>query len=96
MGISTLVLHKDTKDDLVKNATRVAPMHRVKGLDFDHVVIASVNDGIVPLGVQYQSSEELIKEEGLLRERSLLFVSATRAKKTLLITSYGERSSFIV
>jgi superfamily I DNA/RNA helicase len=40
-------------------------------------------------------SAQLIKEEILLRERSLLFVSATRAKKTLLITSYGERSSFI-
>ena len=96
MGISTLLLHKDTRDDLVKNATRVATMHRVKGLDFDHVIIASVNDGVVPLGVQYQSLEELIKEEGELRERSLLFVSATRAKKTLLITSYGKKSSLIV
>ncbi len=95
MGISTLVLHKDTRDDLIKNSVRVATMHRVKGLDFDHVIIASVNDGIVPLGVQYQSSEELIKEEGVLRERSLLFVSATRAKKTLLITSYGKQSALI-
>jgi len=96
LGISTLLLHKDTRDDLVKNAARITTMHRVKGLDFDHVIIASVNDGIVPLGIQYQSSEELIKEERLLRERSLLFVSATRAKKTLLITSYGKRSNLIV
>ncbi len=96
LGISTLLLQKDTNDDLLDNATRVATMHRVKGLDFDHIIIASVNDGIVPLVVQYQSSEELIKGEGVLRERSLLFVAATRAKKTLLITSYGKQSAWII
>jgi len=46
-------------------------------------------------GSKFSQKQQLIKEEILLRERSLSFVSATRAKKTLLITSYGERSSFI-
>lgn len=94
-GFETLVLTKETRDDLSDNSIRVATMHRVKGLDFDHVVIASVNDGIIPLDIAMHASEELIQEENLLREKSLLFVSATRAKKTLLITSYGNASQLL-
>ena len=43
----------------------------------------------------FQSLEDLIKEEALLREKSLLSVSATRAKKRLLITSCGKPSKLL-
>ena len=70
-------------------------MHRVKGLDFDHVIIASMNKGIVPIDRIELSDEDLINKENLLKEKSLIFVSATRAKKSLLVTSYGIKSVFI-
>jgi superfamily I DNA/RNA helicase len=71
-------------------------MHRVKGLEFDDVIIASVNDGIVPLPLSsiVDSSSELAEESENL-ERALLYVSATRAKKKVLMTSYGKKSGFL-
>ena len=70
-------------------------MHRVKGLDFDHVIVASMNNGIVPLEMSDKSDEQQIEDEKLLKEKSLVFVAATRAKKSLLVTSYGKGSSFL-
>jgi len=91
-GIDTLKISRNSKDNLSNDAIRLATMHRVKGLDFDHVIIASMNDGIVPLEIAEKSEETQIENERLLKEKSLVFVAATRAKKSLLITSYGERS----
>jgi len=70
-------------------------MHRVKGLDFDHVIIASMNSGIVPLELGEKSEEAQIEVEKLTKEKSLVFVAATRAKKSLLVSCYGERSIFL-
>jgi superfamily I DNA/RNA helicase/mRNA-degrading endonuclease RelE of RelBE toxin-antitoxin system len=95
MGIPIFVLDKESRDDLTQKALRVATMHRVKGLDFDHIIISCVNDGVVPYNFHIKSYEEKIQQENLLKERALLYVSATRAKKTLLITGYGSLSEFI-
>ena len=70
-------------------------MHRVKGLDFDHVIIASMNSGIVPLELGEKSEEAQIEVEKLTKEKSLVFVAATRAKKSLLVSCCGERSIFL-
>ena len=71
-------------------------MHRVKGLEFDHVVTASVNDRLVPHRRAYAGAgdaAELDKAE--TKERALLYVAATRAKKELLVLSYGRPSPFL-
>lgn len=91
-NISTIKISRNTKDNISNNGIRLATMHRVKGLDFDHVIIASMNDGIVPLEISEKSYEQQIEEEKLLKEKSIVFVAATRAKKSLLITSYGQKS----
>ena len=93
--IGALKISRDSKDNLAHTGVRVATMHRVKGLDFDHVIIASLNKDISPLKVAIYSNERQIEEELIRKEKALVFVSATRAKKTLLITSYGERSEFL-
>lgn len=75
---------------------RLATMHRVKGLEFSRVVIASVNKGIAPpRHLLAKAHDEVAKEDVLMREKSLLYVAATRARDYLLITSYGERSSIL-
>ena len=91
-NISTIKISRNTKDNISNNDIRLATMHRVKGLDFDHVIIASMNDGIVPLTVSEKSDEQQIEAEKLLKEKSVVFVAATRAKKSLLVTSYGKKS----
>lgn len=75
---------------------RLATMHRVKGLEFSHVVIASVNDEVVPpKTLLVNVHDEVSKNDVILRERSLLYVAATRARDYLLITSYGKCSSIL-
>lgn len=73
----------------------MATMHRVKGLEFDRVIIAGVNDGIVPLE-GYVSSDPVVRREFDIQERSLLYVAATRARKEVLVTSFGTPSRFLV
>jgi len=94
-NVPTVKISRNTKDNISNTGIRLATMHRVKGLDFDHVIIASMNKGIVPLEVADKSDEQQIENERLLKEKSLVFVAATRAKKSLLVSSYGERSEFL-
>jgi len=91
-NVFTVKISRNTKDNISNKGIRLATMHRVKGLDFDHVIIASMNDGIVPLEVSEKSDEQQIEDEKLLREKSIVFVAATRAKKSLLVTYYGNKS----
>lgn len=90
-GIDTLHLQSQTRDD-EGAGVRLATMHRVKGLEFAHIFIAGVNEGIVPFVHQYG---DYPYEEDLLRERCLLHVAATRARDTLTVTSYGTPSPML-
>jgi len=96
-GIKTYLVKRSVAEDRKAAGLRLATMHRVKGLEFDDVIIASVNEGVVPL--QYSSigtSSSDLREETEYLERALLYVSATRAKKKVLMTSYGESSPFLM
>ena len=42
-----------------------------------------------------RAADQVSREEVELRERSLLYVAATRARDELLVTSYGEPSGFL-
>ena len=89
-------LGRDREDDETKEGARLATMHRVKGLEFDRVVIASVNAGLVPQPRAYAGAGDAAeREKAETKERALLYVAATRAKKELLILSYGRRSPFL-
>ena len=79
-----------------KNAVRLATMHRVKGLEFDEMILASVNDGIVPLNHALENKgDEVEKRSADVEERGLMYVALTRAKKRVLILSYGTPSSYL-
>ena len=90
-GLPTLFLDKNTKDD-AGDGVRFATMHRVKGLEFAHVLIAGANDGVIP---PVYDGGEPPDEDQLLLERCLLHVAASRARDTLTITNYGRPSEFI-
>lgn len=86
----------NTKDDLRKPGIRIATMHRVKGLEFNHMICPNVNKDTVPLkSVFHTQDNELAKEEFETKERSLFYVALTRARKSVLITFYDEPSEFI-
>ncbi len=65
-------------------AERVAMMtlHAAKGLEFDHVFIVGVEEGLLP----HERSNTGEQDEQLEEERRLLFVGVTRAKTSLYIS----------
>ena len=82
-------------DDGGQDGVRVATMHRVKGLEFDHMVLASVNAGLVPLRQRGKAADAAADASMETEERSLLYVAATRAKKSLVCLSFGTPSRFL-
>ena len=77
-GIPYLYLQADTPE-YVGSGVRLATMHRVKGLEFLHVLIAGVNDGIVPYEGTFSPLDPELTAESELRERCLLHVASSRA-----------------
>ena len=94
--LPVFVLEADDLDDRERDGVRVATMHRVKGLEFDRVAIASVNSGLVPLrAAVFSRGDEAGRAAAETEERALVYVAATRAKKELLVFCYGEPSPFL-
>ena len=90
------VIERDAADDGAQTGVRLATMHRVKGLEFERVVMASMNEGLVPLSAAIAGKgDDTARESAETEERSLVYVAATRAKKELLLLSYGVPSPFV-
>lgn len=81
-GIPTYFIRRSEAEDRKIPGVRLATMHRVKGLEFDRVIIAGVNNGIVPYEKGASSpSDPVLRKESEVHERALLYVAATRAKR---------------
>ena len=63
-------------------------LHQAKGLEFDHVFIVGVEEGLLP------HSRSIDDQFQLEEERRLFYVGITRAKKTLYITNTRKRFIF--
>ena len=75
---------------------RLATMHRVKGLEFDRVVMASINSDLVPLPTAINARGDAVERESAeTEERALVYVAATRAKKELLVLSFDTPSRLL-
>ncbi len=57
--------------------------------------LAGINENVVPLKVKAIAADPAALKEHVDRERSLLFVAATRARDLLIVTSSGSPSRFI-
>ena len=77
------MLDKD-KDDF--DGVQMATLHASKGLEFKHVFLVGVEEGILP----HQSS---IDEDKIEEERRLMYVGITRAQRTLSITWCEKRKA---
>lgn len=62
--------------------------HAAKGLEFDHVFLIGLEEGLLP------HINALDEEDGVEEERRLCYVAMTRARKTLTLTSARERVVF--
>uniref|UniRef100_A0AAU3I8F1 DNA 3'-5' helicase n=1 Tax=Streptomyces sp. NBC_01393 TaxID=2903851 RepID=A0AAU3I8F1_9ACTN len=81
----------------IGSGVHVMTMHRIKGLEYRAVAIIGVSADHVPQpGAVIPVSEDRTQHDrDLQRERSLLFVAATRAREQLALTWAGPRSPFL-
>jgi len=90
--LQTLALYSDIDEMDEADYVTVATVHAVKGLEFNTVFVAGMEDKIFPVSRASGSADDT--EE----ERRLLYVAMTRAEKRLYLTRaasrfmYGQRS----
>ena len=94
-GIVCFEIKRKQADDRTRMGVRLATMHRVKGLEFTIVYIVAANKNYVPLKSAVSRNDPTEREAALISERCLLYVSMTRAKKMVNISSYGSLSPFL-
>jgi mRNA-degrading endonuclease RelE of RelBE toxin-antitoxin system len=80
-----------------KPGVRVATMHRVKGIEYDYMIIAGADNESVPLRrvLNRQGATEVDRRNVIQKERSLLYVALTRARKGVMVSWVGERSELL-
>jgi ATP-dependent DNA helicase Rep len=70
-----------------QDVVTLTTLHASKGLEWPHVMLAGVNEGILP----FKSEAEDMTPERLEEERRLMYVGITRAQKTLVVSTLRRR-----
>lgn len=89
--LNSISLSSDTDEIEDGNYVSIATIHSVKGLEFPHVFVCGLEEGIFPLSRASENDSDM--EE----ERRLMYVAITRAEKKLYLTRsqnrflYGKR-----
>ena len=95
MGIRAAIIRSSQTDNMDENIIRLASIHRVKGLEFDELILASANSGLIPLSFVIDGkADQVSRQQAETEERSLVYVALTRARKQAYVLSYGEASRF--
>jgi DNA helicase-2/ATP-dependent DNA helicase PcrA len=71
-----------------KPGVTLITLHSTKGLEFDHVFLTGMEEGICP------HSRSLNEEKGIEEERRLVYVGMTRARRSLTLTRAVYRRVF--
>ncbi len=83
--ISVIISLAERGDD--QNVITLSTLHAAKGLEWPHVTLAGVNEGLLP----FRSDDEDMTPERLEEERRLMYVGITRARTTLLVSTLRRR-----
>lgn len=73
----------------------VMTMHRAKGMEFSNVLLFGLSARTLPSPVITKDLADSDLDDALLRERSLLYVAATRARDQLACSWSGERTQLL-
>ena len=83
--ISVIISLAERGDD--QDVITLSTLHAAKGLEWPHVVLAGVNEGLLP----FRSGDEDMTPERLEEERRLMYVGITRARTTLAVSTLRRR-----
>ena len=86
-------LESDTLDDAVTEGVRCATMHRVKGLEFDRVVLASANADLIPLPRAIDNTGDGVEREAAeTAERALVHVAPPTRRRSCWCSASARRA----
>ena len=95
-GFITYEIKRNAAEQRDKPGIRLATMHRVKGLEFEHIIVVAANHGVLPLEAAVGDAEDAVARRNAdTAERSLLYVALTRARRSATITGYGRMSQYV-
>ena len=86
LDAAALVSDADSFED--KPGVTLITLHSTKGLEFDHVFLTGLEDGICP------HSRSINEDKGIEEERRLVYVGMTRARVSLTLTRAVYRRIF--
>ena len=80
--IISLAERSDQQDVLT-----LSTLHAAKGLEWSHVFLAGVNEGLLP----FKNADQEMTPQRLEEERRLMYVGITRARRTLAVSTLRRR-----
>ena len=83
--ISVIISLAERGDE--QNVVTLSTLHAAKGLEWPHVVLSGVNEGLLP----FRSEDLPMTPERLEEERRLMYVGITRARSTLTVNMLRRR-----
>ena len=96
--ISVIISLAERSDD--QNVVTLSTLHAAKGLEWQHVVLAGINEGLLPFrgkdspkeGAEGEAAEDVaVTAQRLEEERRLMYVGITRARATLVVSTLARR-----
>jgi ATP-dependent DNA helicase Rep len=81
------ILHSLAERGDDADVVTLSTLHAAKGLEWQHVMLAGVNEGLLP----FASEAEPISAQRLEEERRLMYVGVTRARQTLTVSALKRR-----
>jgi ATP-dependent DNA helicase Rep len=83
--ISVIISLAERGDE--QDVVTLSTLHASKGLEWPHVILAGVNEGLLP----FKSEDEDMTPQRLEEERRLMYVGITRARTTLVVSTLRRR-----
>jgi ATP-dependent DNA helicase Rep len=83
--ISVIISLAERGDE--QDVITLSTLHAAKGLEWPHVMLAGVNEGLIP----FKSAGDEMTAERLQEERRLMYVGITRARSSLLVSTLTRR-----
>jgi ATP-dependent DNA helicase Rep len=87
--ISVIISLAERGDD--SDTVTLSTLHAAKGLEWPHVQLVSVNEGLLPFKVDDDTLDAATLVQRLEEERRLMYVGITRARHTLVVSTLRRR-----
>ena len=87
--ISVIISLADRGEE--QDVVTLSTLHAAKGLEWPHVILAGVNEGLLPFRSGNEDKDSEMTAERLEEERRLMYVGITRARHTLAVSTLKRR-----